>query len=1479
MATAPSRRLSLGALLGLVITSHVTAAPSINVGLQAAFPAGPYLLELLESAAQENASSYFPLLDRVASGHFASASSEADLYSKFIDVLREDGHIATPESLSTFNLALSLRSAAPRVEAHYQYYSTAVEPVIKDTDTTCLDWVLLEGSRYCTPTLDTAATKDLFPTALKHLPFDRTTGFGKEAVLYADPSSPNFGAFHEALSQAARRGDVSYRLRYRRDPQHPSSPLPVSGYGVALSLKRTDYIVIDDREAGEDAQKPLSADVVLDDDEEVADLKPLSTSELASLGMKAASFILQSDNPFETLIRVAQDFPKFSVSLASHPVAEKFEAEYEEVRGNGIPGGINFLWMNGLQLIERQIEPFALVDMVRRERKMIDSVRSLGFNGKEAVAILGHDEVTMAKGKDDGVRYDWTDRSEEGRVLLWMNDLEKDPRYARFPKDLSGLLQGAYPGQIPPVARNVFHLVAPADLSLPADIAAIVQLGSLSQRGVPVRFGFVPLVSSPEAADQAKVAYHLVQSYGFPTCVGYLQGVLQASETGTGVDEQFFATVVAESQLLPGEKEMTLAEVLSSESYAEQVELAGRWAKRLNADTPTRPLFANGQFVPRDKNWMQGMSMKVGEDVQFMQKGLMMGEITDDTPVPDVFLKNAASRRNVYIMPPDDKTLQVLDVSRIYSEHASLMDKLPLVDNFGDASKENWALLAVIADFASEAGQDLLLSALKFRRDNPGVRLNFVHNPNDQSTVKVNAALKSNEAKLLDVETADDLQALLGDAAVGDDQDYVAALSSFLLYAKLLPGTQALILNGRVVGPLPVDSFFQADDLQQLLEYEQSTRILPVYAALADLGLDDRLSGPIAAAKITSITALSTISDLPEGIFDSAPSTRSSVYNTWSSEHSSIEVGNAETASVHIAGLLNPASEQGQRWAPILKVLSELDGVYLKLFLNPKQKLEELPVKRFFRYVLDSKPRFDDAGKVKALQATFKGLPSEALLTTAMDTPPAWLVAPKISVHDLDNIKLSSVKSDVEATYELEHILIEGHSREGKRGQPPRGAQLVLGTEKDPQLTDTIIMANLGYFQFKANPGFYNIQLKEGRSADIYTIESIGAQGQLPVLGDEGTDVALMDFQGTTLYPRLMRKPGMEGVDVLNESDEAAEDDDSILSKGMKFAEGLFGGSSASQKAKSLSAEVHAEINIFSVASGHLYERMLNIMMVSVMRHTKHTVKFWFIEQFLSPSFKDFIPHLAREYGFKYEMVTYKWPHWLRGQREKQREIWGYKILFLDVLFPLSLDKVIFVDADQVVRTDMIDLVRTDLHGAPYGFTPMCDSRVEMDGFRFWKQGYWANFLRGKPYHISALYVVDLGRFRDMAAGDRLRQQYHGLSADPNSLANLDQDLPNNMQFQIPIHSLPQEWLWCETWCSDESFPDARTIDLCNNPQTKEPKLDRARRQLPEWTVYDDEIAALDRRRRGVGQQRSYDEGINTKSRRFEETAKSKDEL
>jgi len=34
------------------------------------------------------------------------------------------------------------------------------------------------------------------------------------------------------------------------------------------------------------------------------------------------------------------------------------------------------------------------------------------------------------------------------------------------------------------------------------------------------------------------------------------------------------------------------------------------------------------------------------------------------------------------------------------------------------------------------------------------------------------------------------------------------------------------------------------------------------------------------------------------------------------------------------------------------------------------------------------------------------------------------------------------------------------------------------------------------------------------------------------------------------------------------------------------------------------------------------------------------------------------------------------------------------------------------------------------------------------------------------------------------------------------------------MIHQVSIKSLPQEWLWCETWCDDASKKSAKTIDL-----------------------------------------------------------------
>ena len=124
-------------------------------------------------------------------------------------------------------------------------------------------------------------------------------------------------------------------------------------------------------------------------------------------------------------------------------------------------------------------------------------------------------------------------------------------------------------------------------------------------------------------------------------------------------------------------------------------------------------------------------------------------------------------------------------------------------------------------------------------------------------------------------------------------------------------------------------------------------------------------------------------------------------------------------------------------------------------------------------------------------------------------------------------------------------------------------------------------------------------------------------------------------------------------------------------------------------------------------------------MMLYVTKKTSTRVKFLLFEFFQSPSFKTSATDVAKLIGCEVAFVTYKCPNWLRGQKEKERIIWGYKILFLEVLFPLDVKKIIYVDADQVVRSDLKELWNLDLEGAPYSYTSMCSSREEILGYQF----------------------------------------------------------------------------------------------------------------------------------------------------------------
>jgi len=141
----------------------------------------------------------------------------------------------------------------------------------------------------------------------------------------------------------------------------------------------------------------------------------------------------------------------------------------------------------------------------------------------------------------------------------------------------------------------------------------------------------------------------------------------------------------------------------------------------------------------------------------------------------------------------------------------------------------------------------------------------------------------------------------------------------------------------------------------------------------------------------------------------------------------------------------------------------------------------------------------------------------------------------------LDNIHLSSLSDSesvvgVEAVFDLDFLVIEGHAREPS-GAPPRGVQLQLMTSNATvPIADTLVVANLGYLQFRAKPGVFELQIRPGRGREVYEMDSVGNEGwNSRGVADVGNEITLTSFEGLTLYPRIKRREGMETAEVLNE--------------------------------------------------------------------------------------------------------------------------------------------------------------------------------------------------------------------------------------------------------------------------------------------------------------------------------------------------------
>ncbi|KAH9751408.1 UDP-glucose:glycoprotein glucosyltransferase [Citrus sinensis] len=1211
----------------------------------------------------------------------------------------------------------------------------------------------------------------------------------------------------------------------------------------------------------------------------------LEVWELKDLGHQTAQRIVHASDPLQSMQEISQNFPSVVSSLSRMKLNDSIK---DEIVANQryMPPGKSLMALNGeLFEILKAASIFCYTILIG-----IFEFFPLS-NNQIPRTITQKLLSTVPPAESSMFRVDF-----RSTHVQYLNNLEEDAMYKRWRSNINEILMPVFPGQLRYIRKNLFHAVYVLD---PATVIDMIM--SLYENHFPLRFGVILYSSkfiksieinggelhSPVAEDDSPVnedISSLVNRLRMESADSADDDALEIHH----VEGAFVETILPKAKTPPQDM---LLKLEKEKTFMDQSQESSMFVFKLGLTKLKCCLLMNGLVSESSE---EALLNAMNDELQRIQEQVYYGNINSYTDVLEkVLSESGINRYNPQIITDAKVKPKFISLASSFLGGETELKDINYLHSpeTVDDVKPVTHLLAV--DVTSKKGMKLLHEGIRFLiGGSNGARLGVLFSASREADLpsiifvkafEITASTYSHKKKVL--EFLDQLCSfyertyLLASSATADStQAFIDKVCEFAeanglsskVYRASLPeyskgkvrkqlnkvvqflhrqlgvesGANAVITNGRVTFPID-ESTFLSHDLSLLESVEFKHRIKHIWEIIEEVNWQetypdidpDMLTSKFVSDIILFVTSSMAMRDR---------SSESARFEILSAEYSAV-VFNSENSTIHIDAVIDPLSPTGQKLSSLLRVLQRYAQPSMRIVLNPMSSLVDIPLKNYYRYVVPTMDDFSNTDySISGPKAFFANMPLSKTLTMNLDVPEPWLVEPVIAVHDLDNILLEKLGDTrtLQAVFELEALVLTGHCSE-KDHEPPQGLQLILGTKSTPHLVDTLVMANLGYWQMKVSPGVWYLQLAPGRSSELYVLKEDGNVNEDRSLSKR---ITINDLRGKVVHMEVVKKKGKENEKLLVSSDEDSHSqaEGHWNSNFLKWASGFIGGSEQSKKEKAAvdhgKVERHGKtINIFSIASGHLYERFLKIMILSVLKNTCRPVKFWFIKNYLSPQFKDVIPHMAQEYGFEYELITYKWPTWLHKQKEKQRIIWAYKILFLDVIFPLSLEKVIFVDADQVVRADMGELYDMDIKGRPLAYTPFCDNNKDMDGYRFWRQGFWKDHLRGRPYHISALYVVDLKRFRETAAGDNLRVFYETLSKDPNSLANLDQDLPNYAQHTVPIFSLPQEWLWCESWCGNATKSKAKTIDLCNNPMTKEPKLQGARRIVSEWPDLDSE--------------------------------------
>lgn len=522
----------LAAVLLVIVQLLPAASPTkshpVTTFLNAKWHRTAVCLEIAEYLFDENPNLYWEYVERLHALETPLHSIAADAHSKlYRSALRAAEDLIGASQIAMLRVALAMHTQSPRVQAHFQIAQEVIAHGDCQTATfatigskvACTVDELRSGLRRAQASAAAASNDDA--SAEEIYSFDHvypgTENNSLIVVLYGELGTAAFQAFHVVLKNEATTNGIRYVARhYVRQPS--GHKVRLSGYGVELYLKSTEYKSQDDSpRQDDDAQHAASADIadgetdgfdfrrlkerfpelahslgrfhhsLLEQSDEIA---PLKAWEFQELGLQAATRVaeIQGEESLQILQFTAQNFPTQAKSLVHVRVSDDFRAEMRhnvEVIGRQLnlqpPDAA--LFVNGLFFDVDTLDVGALMETLRTELRVLDGLHRLGVHGATAGALMAL-ELSGSEAREFALDVRDT-------AVVWVNDLETDAEYKRWPSSVMDLLRPTFPGMLRNVRRNLFNLVLLVDPIRPAARGIVKLVESFVVHTAPVRVGLV----------------------------------------------------------------------------------------------------------------------------------------------------------------------------------------------------------------------------------------------------------------------------------------------------------------------------------------------------------------------------------------------------------------------------------------------------------------------------------------------------------------------------------------------------------------------------------------------------------------------------------------------------------------------------------------------------------------------------------------------------------------------------------------------------------------------------------------------------------------------------------------------------------------------------------------------------------------------------------------------------------------------------